>query len=277
MAAISVNGAELFALEEGRGEPLVLVHGSLADYRTWLAQVREFSRRHLVIAYSRRYHFPFAQAPEGSVYSVSVQAEDLAEVIRTRAGGRAHVVTSSYGGCVALCVALAHPPLIRSLVLCEPPLMNWLGKSTEGSALFPVVEAAQRASETAFRAGNPEEGVRLFSDMAIGPGVFASLPPRSRARMMDNAFELSLEMSAPENLFFPQFTCEELQGSDVPVLMLNGDRSPELYGPITTELRRCLRRAERRTIANAAHVIHGMNPADFSAAVTEFITHVEGS
>ena len=109
MPQLPINGTDLFVAEEGSGEPVVLVHGSLADYRTWLLQLRELSRRYHVIAYSRRYHYPNAEGSNGAPYALSVQAEDLAELIRTRADGRAHVVTSSFGGCVALGLLLQEP------------------------------------------------------------------------------------------------------------------------------------------------------------------------
>src|ERR1700690_41345 len=160
MPSIPVNGADLFAVEDGTGDPIVLVHGSLADYRTWVLQTRELSKRHRVIAYSRRYHFPNDPGPGDPRYSVLSQALDLAEVIRSRANGPAHVITSSYGGCVALSMAVSHPELTRSLVLCEPPLMPWLMRSAEGRDSFAGVEAAQRASDRAFKSGNAKDGVR---------------------------------------------------------------------------------------------------------------------
>ena len=66
MPNIRVNGADLFAVEEGEGDPMVLVHGSLAGHRTWGIHVREFSGRHRVIACSRRYHFPNAHVIHGT-------------------------------------------------------------------------------------------------------------------------------------------------------------------------------------------------------------------
>jgi non-heme chloroperoxidase len=272
--SIPVNGADLFAVEAGSGDPIVLVHGSLADYRTWALQTRELSRRHRVIAYSRRYHFPNDAGPDSPRYSVLSQALDLAEVIRSRANGCAHVVTSSYGGCVALGLALSHPALIRSLVLCEPPLMPWLLKSVEGRVAFAGVEAAQQASDKAFKAGDMKDGVRLFCDMAIGHGVFGAMPERSQARMMENAIELSLEMAAPPEIFFPQFSCEELHRLPTPVLLLGGDRSPSIYGMIMNELAKCLPRLHRLTIPQASHIVHRMNPVAFNEAVLSFI---EGS
>jgi non-heme chloroperoxidase len=271
MPNIRINETDLFVVEEGAGDPVVFVHGSLADYRTWLPQIKEFSKTYRAVGYSRRYHFPNDAGPGDQQYSVASQAHDLAEVIRTRANGRAHVVTSSFGGCVALSCAVSHPELTRSLVLCEPPLMPWLLKSEEGKGRFTAVQAAQAASSAAFQAGSPRDGVRLFCDMAIGQGVFDAMRPRSQERMMDNAFELSLEMGAPPRVFFPRFTCSELGRMTVPVLLLGGDRSPSFYGIILDELAKCLSRPERRTIPKASHIMHRMNAPAFNEAVVSFI------
>jgi non-heme chloroperoxidase len=271
VSTLTINGAELFAVEEGEGEPIVLVHGTLADYRTWLLQVRGLSKRHRVIAYSRRYHFPNVTAERDPRYSIGDQARDLAEIIRSRAGGSAHVVSSSFGGCIALELAVASPGLLRSLVLCEPPLMPWLLKSEAGRQCFPSVREAREASNRAFSAGNQVQGVRLFTDMALGAGVFDAMPPRSQSRIMDNAFELSLEMATAVDVYFPQLTCERLQHLTLPVLLLGAERSPSYYGVIADELAACLPRAERRRISSSAHIMHSTNPAAFNEVVGQFV------
>ncbi len=56
MPEIDANGTRLTYVDEGRGAPVVLVHGSLGDYRTWAPQVPFFAQHYRVIAYSRRYH-----------------------------------------------------------------------------------------------------------------------------------------------------------------------------------------------------------------------------
>src|SRR5438477_7990283 len=53
-----VNGTELAYIERGQGPPVILVHDTLGDYRSWAPQLMALSRNYHVIAYSRRYHYP---------------------------------------------------------------------------------------------------------------------------------------------------------------------------------------------------------------------------
>ena len=58
LPTVLVDGAALAYREQGDGEPVVLVHGSASDLRTWEQQVPAISESHRVIAYSRRYARP---------------------------------------------------------------------------------------------------------------------------------------------------------------------------------------------------------------------------
>jgi non-heme chloroperoxidase len=55
---VRVNGLTLHYIERGQGTPVVLVHGTLGDYRTWDGQLEAFSKGYQLISYSRRYHYP---------------------------------------------------------------------------------------------------------------------------------------------------------------------------------------------------------------------------
>jgi pimeloyl-ACP methyl ester carboxylesterase len=45
MASIQVNGAALEWQEQGKGKPVLFVHGSVSDYRTWENQVALFAKQ----------------------------------------------------------------------------------------------------------------------------------------------------------------------------------------------------------------------------------------
>jgi pimeloyl-ACP methyl ester carboxylesterase len=57
-AKLAIGGYEFQIVEEGHGQPVLFVHGSVSDHRTWQPQVGAFAARFRAVAYSRRYHWP---------------------------------------------------------------------------------------------------------------------------------------------------------------------------------------------------------------------------
>ena len=275
MAVVDINGARLAYTEAGRGEPLVFVHGSLEDLRIWRRQVELFSAHYRVIAYSRRYHHPNAAPSDGDpVYTASLHAADLAGLIEKLNLGPAHLVASSFGGCVALALAVARPELVRSLVLAEPPLMPWLEHISGGAPLAAAFyEDAWRPAQLAFQVGDPERGIRLFLDGVVGrgdvDGAFDRLSASGQHMILDNAAEMQAETLSPD--IFPALTCADLAALDRPVLLLNGELSPRLFHLINVELARCLPRATQAVIPHTSHAIHVGNPPSYQEAVREFL------
>ena len=279
MAVVDVNDARLEYTDVGQGEPLVFVHGSLEDLRIWRRQVELFSAHFRVVAYSRRYHHPNA-APgvDDPAYTASLHAADLADLIEKLNLGPAHLVTSSFGGCVALALAVAWPELVRSLVLAEPPLMPWLEHIPGGAPLAQAFYAdAWLPAERAFREGDSERGVRLFLDGVIGRGPSTSLRTGAFDRLSRPASAWSwttrAEMRA-ETLstdIFPALTCADVAALDRPVLLLNGELSPRLFHLINGELARCLPRTTQAVIPLTSHAIHVGNPAAYNTTVLGFL------
>ena len=46
---IEINGCPMAYQDSGAGAPLILVHGSLCDYRMWPGQLEAFSKKHRVL------------------------------------------------------------------------------------------------------------------------------------------------------------------------------------------------------------------------------------
>ena len=132
---IRVNGVELHYIEQGQGEPLVLLHGGQGDYRSWQPQIQALSPRYRVIAYSRRYHYPNDNPLTGRNHSALIDAVDLAGLLATLKLGPVHLVGTSYGAFTALALAVERPDLVRSLVLAEPPIHQWVANTEPGSTL----------------------------------------------------------------------------------------------------------------------------------------------
>lgn len=265
-----VNGVDLAYLEQGSGDPLILLHGGGAtDLRTWGPQIEPFARHYRVIAYSRRYHWPNPWVGDGSdIYSTRRHVADLAGLIAALGLNPCHIVGSSYGADIALLFAWEHPALTRSIVLGEPGLARWLPRVPGGAALDAEYLRSMEPAAEAVRRGDLETAARRFIDAVAGPGLFDQLPPATRSRVLDNARLLGYERP---DLDDSPLGCAETEKIAAPALLLTGDSSPAMFGLVAEELARCLPGIERAMIPDTAHLLHSMNPDAYNAAVLAFL------
>ena len=271
MPIIETNGTKLEYIEKGQGTPVVFVHGSLNDLRSWNLQMEPFSKLYRAIAYSRRYHYPNAGPGDSSDYSVNLHADDLASFIRGLSLQRTHIVGSSYGAYVALVLATKNPELARSLTTGEPPILPWLEGTQEGAHLIAnFMMNVWEPLKGAFQKGDMEDGVRTFINGVLGQGTFDRLPATVRAAMMDNAQELKAETLSPG--YFSTFACDDAKKMKVPTLLLTGKLSPPIFRPIIKELLHCIPEAECSIIPKSSHAMHAGNPEHYNAKVLSFLS-----
>jgi pimeloyl-ACP methyl ester carboxylesterase len=269
-----VNAAVLhYRLLGDRGTPVVFVHGSLGDLDDWKAQEEAFSREHRVLVYSRRYHPPNAPQNDGRAYSPMLHAEDLAGLLQALALGPAAIVGSGYGAYTALALAAEHPDLVRALVLGEPPIAEFLGRTPAGDTLRRAfLERVLDPARAAFARGDSVTGVRLFLDGTDGiPGGFDNLTAPARARMLAYSYELRRELFADRRDYQPAPDCPRLGKLVMPVLLLQGDQSPRMYHIITDELAHCLQSDTVIAIPTAGHRMNSANPGYYNAIVLRYI------
>ena len=102
MPQINLDDTALEYRECGSGPPLLMVHGSASDFRSWQSQMEPFGRHYRAIACSRRYHWPNPSIPPGITYTMNEQADDLRRVIQSIGDTPLHVVGHSYGAFLSL-------------------------------------------------------------------------------------------------------------------------------------------------------------------------------
>ncbi|MFD9561309.1 alpha/beta fold hydrolase [Streptomyces sp. NPDC059994] len=111
----TVDGVETAYLTSGEGEPLVLLHGGeghrgqFDTFRPWLGDgIR-------AISYDQRDTGDTRNGPEP--YDLARLADDCANLVQALGHERVHVLGASFGGMIAMQLALRHPGRIASLIL----------------------------------------------------------------------------------------------------------------------------------------------------------------
>ncbi len=270
MATIKVNGTELEYIEKGKGDPVILVHGTLGDYRSWELQMEKFAESYRVISYSRRYHHPNKCKGDESDYSAVLHADDLAGFITGLGLESAHIVGTSYGAYTALFLAARHPERARTVVLSEPPVLPLMEKNPEGRTLTEnFLNKVWKPAGELIQQGNIKEGVKTFVNGVVEPGAFEQFPAEVQQMIMQNACEFKVETSSPD--FWTRFTCEEARKITTPSLLLAGDRSIRMLQFIVDELERCLPNNKSVRVPDTTHEVTSDNPEAYNKIVMEFL------
>ena len=249
----SVDGTELSIRQTGEGDPLVLVHGSLDGIGAFSLVELRLAEDYSVWVYDRRGRGGSGDSAE---YSLDREVDDLRAVI-TATGGVPHVVAHSYGAVIALQARLNGVPM-RSLVVYEPPI--------NGEAIDPQQIAH---IQLAVDDGRIDDAIRDMSNRLAGItddelAIAMKVPPIKKS-LREGARVVGREIEAIR-------TCDwsALPVTDVPTLILRGERSDAAVYPTDDQTSGIASSAEITTLTGQGHLGHVFAPSAFATTVLEF-------
>ena len=270
LKTILVNDYEIAYTESGKGIPLVLVHGSLGDYRSLEITADFFSKRYRTIVLSLPHSYPELWNGEGDGVSILQHADDLAAFVKKISPGPVHILGHSRGGAVVLKTIFAHPKLFYSAVLADPAPFNTL-LGTESSVMDAMNKRAAVVKKAVdlMQQGELDKGLEMFSDSMTIPGAWKKLPEAVRQIRRDNAWSLKGLIKDAR----VSFTCKDAKNIDIPILLVTGENSPRIYGLMHAALENCLKNHQKAIVPNASHGMYNDNPRKFNTFVMAFLNH----
>jgi pimeloyl-ACP methyl ester carboxylesterase len=267
MQTLRVNGYDMAYLEAGQGPPLVCVHGSLGDFRTWSAVLGPLSQKHRVIAVSLRHFFPQHWDGVGDTYSIAQHVADVIGFIETLDTGPVDLMGHSRGGHICLRVAGQRPDLVRRLILAEP---GGQLDATLDPALTPgpsPLAARIAAAAEKIGGGDVEGGLTQFFDAIEGPGAWARLPAAAKQQLRDNAFTLLGQIRDKR----PPFSRADAESIRAPTLFIGGADTRGTLPHVLRGLAAHVPESRTATIAGAGHWMFDQAPQEFCEIVLGFL------
>lgn len=280
---VFVRGASLAYRERGHGEPVVLVHGSASDMRTWSHQLPALSASYRAVAYSRRYARPNEDIPPGADDPMDAHVEDLLAFMKEIDAFPAHLVGHSWGAFICLLAAIARPEAVRSLVLMEPPVLSLfvstpprpgelfktlLHRPRTALAIVKFGATAVAPAQKAYRRGDDGRGFEIFGRGVLGKKAFEQLSPARRKQSWENRATDKAQLLGEG---FPPLEDDDVRGVRKPVLLMHGQKSPTIFHLLADRLEDLLPNVERLEVPRASHVVHEDNPRAVNEAVLAFL------
>ena len=263
MDRCAIDGVELDYEVTGAGESVVLIHGGyVADAFLPLSRSAALSAYELV-----RYHrrgFAGSTLAGGAV-SIARQAEDCEALLGKLGIVRAHVVGHSYGGTIALQLALQAPTLVHTLALAEPGLMGLPSSDALMSEMMPIFEM--------YGSGDAAEAVRRslrFLGRPNAEEIIERAAPGGMSQAIKDADTcFQIEMPALQEWCFG---AEQAKSIDQPILYISGADSLPIFHEGLDLMRSWLPHTEHVVIPGASHLLQQEAPAAVAQELAEFLS-----
>lgn len=257
--------------EAGAGPAIVLVPGSCSTGAAWRPVMSHWNGRFRCATTSLLGYGGTSERRTSEDPSIDHEVEILETVIR-RTGSRVHLVGHSFGGLVAVCVALRNRVPLASLVVAEAPALELLRVAGEHEHYRAFRDMTDRYF-SAFDRGE-KDAIGAMIDFYGGAGTFASWPPRVRAYAVETTAVNILDWASA--LGFP-LSPAMLADIDIPALVLWGGASHPAARRANALLGQSIRKAHVKPVAGAAHFMIATHAQEVADAIAGHVDHAEGA
>ncbi|MFF8838582.1 alpha/beta fold hydrolase [Streptomyces sp. NPDC015130] len=236
---------------------VVLLHSGVCDRRMWDGQFSALAEAgHRVVRCDLR---GFGETPVDAAHT---HADDVRDLLDHLGIDRAAVVGSSFGGEIALELAVRHPGRVSALAL--------LCSGMPGFEPSEELRAWGGREDELLEAGDLDGAVELNVDTWLGPEADGTARALVR-EMQRRAFEVQL--AAPD-AFSPVpagVAADDLAGIAAPALVVAGGHDVPDFRSVADELTRTLPAARRLDLDWAGHLPALERPAETAGLLTAFL------
>jgi pimeloyl-ACP methyl ester carboxylesterase len=238
-----VNGIRIWYATFGHGEPVILLHGGLANANYWGNQVRALQGRYQVIVMDSRGHGRSTR--DATPYGYDLMASDVIGLMDFLKIRKAAVVGWSDGAIIGLDLAMKHPDRLTKLF--------------------------------AFAANSDPSGV---ADIAQSP-VFNAFIARAETEYgklspTPNGYKSFLAQIEKMWASQPNWTADQLHAITVPTWIVDGDHDEAIKRENTEFMAAHIPDAGLLLQPEVSHFSFLQDPQQFDADVLHFLEHVKG-
>jgi pimeloyl-ACP methyl ester carboxylesterase len=236
---VPTNGVRIWYAIYGRGAPVILLHGGLANSNYWGMQIPALASHYQVIVIDSRGHG--RSTWDYRPISYHLMASDVIAVMDALYIPKAMLVGWSDGGIIGLDIAIHHPERLTRLFAFGAN-SNLAGvKSAEGSAVFAEYDARTKVEYQNISA-TPEDFDRFTAAMG---------------KMWDSE---------------PDFSDADLRGITVPTWIVDGEYDEIIKREDADRMARLIPGAHELILPRTSHMAFLQDPEQFTEALLKFLS-----
>jgi pimeloyl-ACP methyl ester carboxylesterase len=238
-----VNGVKIWYATFGRGEPVILLHGGLANANYWGNQVRALQTHYRVFVMDSRGHGRSTRNDQP--YGYDLMAGDVVALMDFLKIPKAAIVGWSDGAILGLDIAMTHPERVAKLF--------------------------------AFAANSDPSGV---ADIAQSPvfNAFIARAEQEYEKLSPTPTEYKSFLGQIEKMWEtqPNWTAADLHRIAVPVWIVDADHDEAIKRENTEFMAREIPNAGLLLQPEVSHFSFLQDPEQFTADMLHFLQHVKG-
>jgi pimeloyl-ACP methyl ester carboxylesterase len=264
MPRTEIEGRTVAWREAGSGAPAMLLHCALAHSGAFAGIMRRLDDRLAMRALDGPGH-------GGTDFDPRLDQHDQALENATALLERwpAHLIGHSFGGTVALRLAVEHPERVASLTLIEPVFFALLAEADPPAYAAEI--AAQEPMHLAVGRGDWRAAAAAFLGRWGGPGGVSALPSRQADYILPRMPLIVDAEASIQNPATARLRPQDLAGVAGPALLIEGAESPPAVGAILDVIAARVPAARRVTVPGAGHMLPVTHAEAVSGALRDFL------
>lgn len=197
------------------------------------------------------------------------------DLLEAEGRGPADIIGHSFGGTVAIRLAVERPDLVRSLVLIEP--VFFAVAVQDRPELQVQDDAHMRAYRTALQAGDRMTAAKAFTSIWGDGRGWDGMPAAQKNALAARIHLIDAGAPAIYGDCAGILSGGKLAGITCPMLLIRGGDSPEAVAAINDGLARRIPQAQQVAIAGAGHMAPITHPTEVAAVTRAFLQGVQTS
>ena len=266
---IRVDGINIRYIDEGEGDPLLLVHGIPTSSFLWRHMIEDLSAHGRVIAPDLP-GFGFSDPPQNGDYSISNYARLLESFLEALSIEPATLVCHDYGGPIVITYALRNPDKYKKLIILDTFLHNDLPPlplSMKIARIWPFGEIFVGLGGESIAGSGLKDGVSdnsLISEDVIKRYYL----PEGTPEKLNKTMLGTLRVDYKKDLVFIE---NNIGTIEKPTLIIWGDKDKFLPLSLGKRILQDIRGSELVVIPNCGHFVQEEKPKMVTKIIIEFL------